>query len=230
METLSCVAMLIAIESAFLTWLSFNEETLTLPSVRINMVMISMFAPLLVGVGQYTTNIGNVFYSSVVCGQCILLEVRGPAGARRSIPQVNIVMVILFAMCWVMGRVPTVPGNEAFVEAARTVAYHSMKVVSASFAAFFLSQQIIIRTWIRLRRSHGPVVAAVIASCVCQAVDTPVFFTITFWGELSPSQIAEFASVGFLFKCVLAVALVPAFVAAVYGPELMTHLRDRETT
>ena len=221
METLSCVAMLITIESAFLVWLSANEETVTLPSVRINMVMISMFAPMLVGIGQFETNIGNVFYSSVVCAQCVLLELRGPTGARRSIPQVNMVMVILFAMCWVMGRVPTVPGNEAFVEAARTVAHHSMKVVSASFAAFFLSQQVMIRAWVRLRRRHGPVISAVIASFACQAVDTPVFFTVAFWGELSPSQIAEFASVGFLFKCTLAVAFIPAFLGAVYVPELM---------
>ena len=224
METLSCVALLIAIETAFLVWLSANEETVTLPSVRINMLMISLFAPMLVGAGQFTTNIGNVFYSSVVCGQCILLELRGPTGARNSIPQVNMVMVIFFAMCWVLGRFPVLPGNEAFVDAARTVTHHSLKVVSASFVAFFLSQQIMIRSWVRLRRRHGPVVAALIASCACQAVDTPVFFTITFWGELPPAMIAEFASIGFLFKCVLAVAFVPAFVGAVYGPEVARRL------
>ena len=217
--------MLIAIESVFLVWLSINEETVTLPSVRINMVMISMFAPLLVGAGQFQTNIGNVFYSSVVCAQCVLLELRGPTGAQKSIPQVNMVMVILFAMCWVMGRVPTVSGNEAFVEAARTVAHHSLRVVSASFAAFFLSQQVMIRAWVRLRRHHGPVTAAIISSFTCQAVDTPVFFTVAFWGELSPSQLIEFASVGFLFKCVLAVAFVPAFLGAVYGLELVRRYR-----
>ena len=215
METMTCIALLIAVESVFMVWLTVNEETGPLPAVRINMFMISLFAPMLVGAGQITTNLGNVFYAAVVCCQCVLLELRGPPAAQKSIPQVNMVMVVLFAMCWVIERFPSVPGNEAFVEAAKTVAHHSLTVVTASFVAFFLSQQIMIRAWVRLRRVHGPVAASLLASCACQAVDTPVFFSVAFWDQLSPAQIVDFASVGFLFKCVLAVAFVPAFLGAV---------------
>ena len=162
-------------------------------------------------INGHVTNVGNIFYAAATCAQVVLLAQQGPDWALLSIKRVNVLLIGVFMLGAGLERMPVLPGNELFMDAMRTIVHHSLGVVTASFAAFFLSQAVLIRSWTRLSAHHGPVVAGVLASCLCQAVDSPVFFAIAFWDQMPLAQLADAASTGFLLKSALAVAFVPAF-------------------
>ena len=85
MDTFLCIAALVAGESLFIVWLALKDPAGPVIAIKLNMIMIALFAPALISIGGAVTNVGNIFYASVVCCQCVLLATRGAASARLSI-------------------------------------------------------------------------------------------------------------------------------------------------
>ena len=215
MSTELVMIFAIAVESGLIVW-SARVSVFALRGrvIAMNMILIALFAPLLMEIGGHVSNIGNVFYAAAVAGQCVILERYGVAAAHRSVTMIYGTVVALFLLVWTVLRFPVVDGDE-YMAAAHLLLARSPDVLVASFAAFALGQGVLIRVWETVRPRAPFAVAALLASCACQAVDTPVFFIAAFWRTHAVSWIADAMAVGFLLKCGLAVALMPAVLVAV---------------
>ena len=105
--------------------------------------------------------------------------------------------------------------DAGFSEVAYRVLYHSPETMMASYLAFTISQVTMLFTWRLLSPTLPIVLAALMASWVCQAVDTPIFFGLAFARAWTASEILTAIEAGFVFKCVLAVLFTPALMAAI---------------
>ena len=181
-------------------------------------MMIALFAPYLVDVFGMTTNIGCLFYAGVVASQCLVMERWGLNIAREEIATTYMRLAAVFAACAVIGVLPVVPGNEAFAESAKLIARFQTSVVIAAFIAFALSQLTLLLLYPKLRRVFGPTGALVLGMVACQAVDSPVFFTVAFPHD---PDLIEFIIKGFLAKVLFGVALMPVVLWSV------AHARQR---
>ncbi len=177
-----------------------------------NMAMIALFAPYLINVMGITTNLGTVFYAGVVASQCIVIERFGPFVARDALSMTYIRLITVFAACTIIGLLPILPGNEDFALAAKTVSRFQVMIVMASFAAFALSQLVLIMSYPRLRTAFGPLGAMLLGMVACQAIDSPVFYTVAFPKD---PQILHFIIGGFLAKVAFGFVLAPVVWGAV---------------
>ena len=215
MQTALAIGIMIAVESAAIVWASQSDHDGNLRMISlINMVLIILFGRALLDLGAGITNIGCICYATVVCGQCVVLVRHGIEAKRRTIGMVNWTLIWLFAGMACMDFFPVIPTNEPFREHMHTIAYWTPRIASGSFAAFFLGQETLGRTWLLFRARHSQVTAIVLASLACQAVDTPIFFGVAFLGDMPGDQMVEAMAIGFLFKGALTIAFIPAFVLA----------------
>ena len=211
--------MMIAIETALIVWAARGDTPYRLRGLTvINMLLIALFARALLDTGAGISNITNICFASIVCCQCIVLAKHGIHAQRATILMVNYSMTCMFALTYAVSQFPVVPGNEAFMRAMSEVCRWTYEIAAASFVAFFASQEALWRCWHGYKSRFGAVLSMLLASWACQAVDTPVFFTIAFLWREPTAWIIEAAATGFMVKCGLAVAFVPAFVLATSQP------------
>lgn len=177
-----------------------------------NMAMIVIFAPFMITILGYQTNIGSIFYAAVVAGQIFVLERWGPLSARESMPLIYLRLVAILFTCMAIQALPVVPGNETFAEAAKLVSRQQSRVVVAAFSAFALSQLALILTYPYCRRTCGPLVAAFVGMIVCQLIDSPVFYIIAFYGspDIANTTLLSMILVGFTAKVFFGALLMPA--------------------
>ena len=213
MHTALAIALMVLVESAAIIWASRTAHDGNLRMISlVNMMLIALFGRALMDIGIGITNIGCISYVSVVCSQSIIMTRSGVEACRRTIGITNWTLIWIFAGMACMDFFPVVTGNEAFRSDMHTISYWTPRIAAGSFAAFFIGQETLWRTWAMLRDRHHPVIAVVLASVACQAVDSPVFFGVAFLGDLAADQIVEAMAVGFLFKAMLTLAFVPAFL------------------
>lgn len=215
MQTALAIGVMTTAESVAIVWASRADHDGNLRMVAlVNMILIVLFGRALLDLGFGITNIGCVCYVTVVCSQCLILVRSGIEAKRRTIAMTNWTLIWLFVAMACMDFFPLVTGNEPFRASMHTITDWAPRIAAGSFAAFFLGQETLGRVWLMLRDRHSQVVAVVLASLACQAVDTPIFFGIAFVGDMASDQIIEAMAVGFLFKCLMTFAFIPAFVLA----------------
>ena len=209
--------LLLAMEFAIIVYAGSrpNSHTILGAGVFVNMVLIVLFAPYLIEVGGLVTNIGTVFYASVVASMCVVIERFGPRVAKDAIPNTYIRLLIIFAACYAISLLPVVDGNEGFAAAAKIISRHNLIIVTASFAAFALSQIVLVIAYPKLRAHYGPAAAVAIGTVLCQAVDSPVFFGVAFYNQC-PYSYMTLAVTGFLVKVLFGAVLYPAVLLAVH--------------
>ena len=204
-----------------------SRDMLVAVGVSSNMVLITVFAPYLIEVFGFVTNIGAVLYAGVVASQIVILERWGPLAARDVLPMVYPRLVMMFAVCSFLSLLPVVPGNEEFASAAHVVATHQLSVVVACFAAFALSQMVLVMTYGYIRRAVGQIGAVVLGMVLCQAVDSPIFFGVAFY-DMAPADLVTFIATGWMVKCVIGLVLTPAIFAALWLARPSSVRRDVE--
>lgn len=208
--------ILIVAEFATIVYAGSQKDRMTIvgTGVFVNMILIAIFAPYLVSFMGLNTNVGSIFYATVVASQILVIERWGPKIARDSLPGVYMRLLLVFGVCTVLHSLPTVPGNEEFSGAVRTITNQQVDVVVASFAAFALSQLILIVTYQNIRRKVGKLLAMVIVTIVCQSVDSPVFYTIAFHNQPEVTHLAWFALESLVWKITLGLFYIPAIYFA----------------
>ncbi len=213
--TSMAIALSILLEAAVLLFAAREEaqnELRALTVVR-NMLMISLFAPLLMQIDGLVSNVGNIWYSAVMVGQCLILERGGKSETYKSVFRTYGVLAIVFATFAVLPLFPAVPGNEAWRQPILLITERNASTVVGSFLAFWLGQWTLITMYLRLRVIRGPTAAMLPAAIAAQAVDSLVFFPISFHA-MSHAQILTIALHGWIFKVAFTVMLWPAFAVA----------------
>ena len=227
MMTLSATALMIAIESGIIVYAAAaaGPHRLIGTCCCFHMLMIALFAPVLIEFDGAVSNITNIAYATLVCGQVLVLERSGPSDAKRAIGIVNGLLTALFVFGFGFQMFPAVPGNEIEHEAARLIVSRNPELIIASYVAFFTSQMVLVLVWQRVRPYLGPVSAMVVAAWACQAVDTPAFFYIAFVRMLDTADLVNAMATGFVFKCAVGVALIPAFVVGMQWHDISAGFR-----
>ena len=227
MTTASAIIIMVICECMIILVLALSPTPFRMRGIGVvlNMLAIAIFGQGMMDVGFGVSNITNVCFAAAVAAQCVILERHGPQGARTSIPMVQLSVAAFFLLSWAIGLFPAVPGNDAN-EHIRALVTHAPTVMVASFASFFLSQEILIRVWRRLVDAGlSPAKRCMLAAFACQAIDTPVFFITAFSHVLPPMVLSDAMAVGFLVKCAVGVVMAPVVVVAIDLPERVAGLR-----
>jgi uncharacterized integral membrane protein (TIGR00697 family) len=193
--------------------------------VLANMVFISMFGSILMTTEIGTTNIGNLWYATVVMAQMIILERFGLANAALSVTVTYATLVTMFALSWCISLFPWETNFSPQALASITVADWQTRIVVSSMTAFGLSQIIMLLAWQRIRQACPALPAMMIGTILAQAIDTPVFFIAAFGNVLPAAQVFEAIVVGFVVKMGAMLALIPAYLLALHWPSLAFTVR-----
>lgn len=221
MTTALAVVQMVAIETILIVWLAMKDPRSIFIVINANMVFISMFAPALLDFGWGVASVGCIFYAAVACTQCIILETQGIEASRFSISRVNCWLTMVFLVSFSINNLPGAQSGGEHMEAIRLLTHQSSSIIVASFGAFYLSQTVLVRVWLRVRFHYGPIMSALIATWACQAVDTPIFFAVAFWDVIPAYRLLDMIAIGFVFKCGVSIMLIPAFYVAVHGARLL---------
>ena len=159
----------------------------------VQILFIGIFGNQEITVFGLTSNIGNLFYASVVFGMCLMMEIYGVEEARRTR---NVLAGCVLAAS-LLGVVPV-----------------GSQILIASLAAFLAAQTVFIHLWERFR-SRTIFLYNVGSSIATQAVDSIVFFPIAFVGIRTVEQMTGYALDGFLLKSLFAFVALPFYLGMV---------------
>lgn len=175
------------------------------------LVISNVGATKLITVGPLILDGGAFLFPLVYITGDVLSEVYGFAAARRTII-VGFAMAILSAATFYAVQLsPSAPGwdhQDAFVAILGFVP----RIVLASVCGFLVGQ--LLNSWtlvlIKRRTDEGVLWLRLIGSTVVgEFADTLLFCTIAFYGILRGADFANYVIVGYLYKTLLEVVLLP---------------------
>lgn len=196
-------------------------------AVFVGLLLISNIGAVkLISAGPLIVDGGAFLFPLVYIAGDVLTEVYGFRAARRVI-LVSFSMAILAALTfWLIQISPAAPGWE------NQAAYESIlgfvpRIVAASVSGFLVGQ--LLNSWvlakIKQRTSEKKLWIRLIGStAVGELADTVVFCTIAFYGILTGAEFLNYVIVGYLYKTLLEVVLLPVTYRVV------RHVKSREIT
>jgi uncharacterized integral membrane protein (TIGR00697 family) len=160
----------------------------------------------------HATNTGNVFYASIFLATYFIIERFGRREGFHFM-WVSVVAVLFFSAfisitVALIGVPDTAPISDALSIAFAPVS----RVALASLCAYMLSQTLNVYLYLYLKeRMQGKRLwlRANIANFFAQALDSAVFFTIAFWGAVSPYNIWDILLTGFAIKVIYMLCASP---------------------
>lgn len=196
-------------------------------AVFVGLLLISNIGAVkLISAGPLIVDGGAFLFPLVYIAGDVLTEVYGFRAARRII-LVSFSMAILAALTfWLVQISPAAPRWE------NQAAYESIlgfvpRIVAASVSGFLVGQ--LLNSWvlakIKQRTSEKKLWIRLIGStAVGELADTVVFCTIAFYGILTGAEFLNYVIVGYLYKTLLEVVLLPVTYRVV------RHVKSREIT
>jgi uncharacterized integral membrane protein (TIGR00697 family) len=171
----------------------------------------------LVGLGPLTFDGGAlVFPLTYILGD-VLAEVWGFRAARRAIIAGFVLSALATGVWWAVQVAPPAANWEA-QGAYEAVVGFVPRIVVASLAGYLTGQ--LANAWVLVRvkaamRGRGLWVRLLVSTLVGEAADTAVFCAVAFYGVIVGRQFAVYLVTGYLYKCVIEMACLPATYAAV---------------
>jgi uncharacterized PurR-regulated membrane protein YhhQ (DUF165 family) len=178
--------------------------------ILVQMILISLFAPKLFELGTFSSNIGSVFYATVVTCQCISVRRFGYKAAIENTLVVIGMMVLFYALLGIVGIMPITREDAYFAQAVDQIALTAPANSFVSLVAFAGSQVVLITILQDFQRWYGVPLAVTVA----QAVDSAIFYPVVF-RDLPLHDLTLFTFDGYITKLVCAVVLVPAYLFCV---------------
>lgn len=175
--------------------------------IVINMVLISLFAPLLIGYAGFVSNVGNIFYATVVGLQMYILMHYGKKEATETINKIVFVLFTLSGIYLGLNLLHCFPVPEGFCSSVKLLTNQSPLTLLVAVFAFIIGQLSLIKSYeIFTKKINSNILCAFFAIVVAQFVDSVVFFGIAFNDFFGLLQIMI---VGFVFKVLLALVTLP---------------------
>lgn len=167
---------------------------------------ISMICVPLLGAGtftlfEYSTNVGNIFFATVMYGFSLNYLLYGEKEAHRGVGYVLFALVLVFGSIFILQNAQMVDPMFGM----------RVRIVGASFVVFCLLQPLFIFILGRSPPQHALWLFPVITIAI-QGLDSTVFFPCAFAGELPLSMVLQFALVGWASKSVVALLSVPFLI------------------
>lgn len=161
------------------------------------MILISITGGKLIDICGYTTNIGNVFYSTVLLLVALKLQTNTPPdGDRFAIVRKTFISLILInAFLYIVTNVVGI--DSEFNTALNVVSNKSAGIMVGSFFAFALSCSAMILLLPRYKY--------IISMFISEAIDSFVFFAIAFRGQW------DALAFGFLLKIAIGLMYYPVY-------------------
>jgi uncharacterized integral membrane protein (TIGR00697 family) len=141
----------------------------------------------------------------------VLTEIFGFRAARRAIWLGFVGSVCAAGSFWLVGAVPPADSWEGQA-AFETVLGFVPRIVLASMAAYLAGQLLNAATLAAIKRKTGERALAVrllASTAIGELADTAVFCFIAFYGVISGAQFIGYAALGYIYKCLAEVVLLP---------------------
>lgn len=180
--------------------------------VVVNLMMVAMFAPKLMNIGGYVTNITSIMYAGAFAIQMILLQNYGRDKAYRTIESVAFSMAALFTLSYLIYVFPAVEDGHHFSEIMAAIVKNMTHVIIASVTSFIIATVTMIEIYSALE-AKNKVLAFVAGLTAGQAIDSLLFFAVAFHDWPTSEQV-EFIITGFVLKVIIGLIYVPLISCA----------------
>lgn len=178
----------------------------------IGLLLISnIVAVKLIAAGPLIVDGGVFLFPLVYIVGDVLAEVYGWRASRWAIYAAFALSALASLTIWVVQLSPAAPGWEN-QESFEAVLGFVPRIVFASLVAFLVGQLINAWVLVRLRaRTSGRFLRTRLigSTLIGQLVDTVVFCTIAFFGEITGWDFIGYVALGYVIKCLAEVVLLP---------------------
>lgn len=178
----------------------------------IGLLLISnIVAVKLIAAGPLIVDGGVFLFPLVYIVGDVLAEVYGWRASRWAIYAAFVLSALASLTIWVVQLSPAAPGWEN-QESFEAVLGFVPRIVFASLVAFLVGQLINAWVLVRLRaRTSGRFLRTRLigSTLIGQLVDTVVFCTIAFFGEITGWDFIGYVALGYAIKCLAEVVLLP---------------------
>lgn len=175
------------------------------------LIVSNVLAVKLIAVGSLIVDGGVFLIPLVYIVGDVLAEVYGLKASRRAIFTAFFLSIVTSLTIWIVQFSPPAPGWEN-QEAFESVLGFVPRIVLASLIAFLIGQMVNAWVLVKLRdRSSGRFLRTRLigSTMIGQLIDTIVFCTIAFWGEISGWDFIGYVALGYFIKCLAEVVLLP---------------------
>ena len=155
------------------------------------------------------TALGTILYGSTFLATDILNYKYGEKEARKTIVYGFFAMVIMTVFMTIgMAYIPS--NNDFSQESLVTIFTINIRITIASLSGFVISQLIDTKMFQKLQKKFNKLwLSNNVSTMICQAFDTIIFTTITYFGTVNISTLLEIMVSMYLFKFVIALLDTP---------------------
>jgi uncharacterized integral membrane protein (TIGR00697 family) len=171
----------------------------------------------LIGIGPLVFDGGALAFPLTYVLGDVLAEVWGFRASRRAIV-LGLVLSALAAGVWgLVSLAPAAPDWDGQAAYAAVLGFVP-RIVAASLAGYLVGQ--LANAWVLVRVKAAMAERAlwlrlVVSTLVGEAADTVVFCVVAFGGVLAGGRLVGYVAAGYLYKCLIEVALLPLTYAVV---------------
>ncbi len=209
--TLFGIGSAIAAELAFLAYALGGRDVSRLRLFCVvNMMAVGLFAPRLMTVGGWTTNVPSIFFAFVLLGQATIAGRYGLVEARRTTGA--IIYGVLLAIVLAAGTLlfPIV-SQDPSAKALSVAIDRSIQSVAVSLLAFLVAQLVLLGT-LSLRRWWAYPAALILA----QSMDSLIFFSLEF-ASLPPDRLLTMVWHGLVIKLAITAMATPPLLLMLWA-------------
>jgi uncharacterized integral membrane protein (TIGR00697 family) len=191
---------------------------LVLSTLFVGVLLISNIAAVkLISIGPFVLDGGAYLFpfSYILCD--IISEIYGFKKAKTSII-LGFCLAALASFCFLAVQItPAAPnweGQEAFVSILGFVP----RIVLASLSAYFIGEMLNAFVLVKIKSKTGEKllwVRLLGSTIIGEAADTLVFCTVAFYGVITGDEFLNYILTGYIYKCLLEVALLPITYKAI---------------
>lgn len=175
--------------------------------LHLNMLLILLLASKLLNIGGIITNIGTIFYATVVPIQYVILKLNGKDSFLKAIYSTYFIVTLGFLLIYILGAFPSLDTDNS-AKVVNTITNLSVSTLGASFAAFAFSQSILYI--VVMSKKIKDMYKYVLVILIVQLVDSLIFFPLAF-GNLPLNTIWGMLWSGLLLKVIIGWALYPFY-------------------
>lgn len=186
--------------------------------VLVNLLCVQLYANKAALFFGFESNYANIFYAAALFGMAVIIENFGAEKAYDAVKRVFISFMVFMILSWFSVHSTVVSGNEHVSEVIAEAYQLEMRIVAASFFAFYFVNSVLVYFY---NKYHTICKASAYIICVCtaQVFDSLIFFTIAFGNIFVIPKLLEYMLTGLVVKCVLTILATPLFI-------LMTRKND----
>lgn len=184
-----------------------------LNSLFVGLLLISnILGVKLFSIGNYVLPAAVIVYVITFLITDVIGELYGKDAARRTVRAGFLTQIAALVFVYLAIQLPPAPVFE-MQEEFKEILGGSLRVIAASLASYFVSQNLDVVIFHHLKAKHGRKKLWLrnnASSMTSQLIDTAVFITIAFWGIVPMEMMFSMVLTQYVFKVIVALLDTPA--------------------